>query len=142
MTSRRAKYQRKIEYILDKINDLPDQNYDSKYYGDIIFYRLHTSIQAIMDILAMLCKDFGITVRDDYTNIEELNEKHLFSSDLIGKLQKLNGLRNALVHKYNHVENSLIEQDKGEIVADIHTIIETVEKIINDNPEFISDQSD
>lgn len=142
MKSRRAEYQRNMDYIVEKINDLPNKDNDAKYYNDIIFYRFYTSIQAIMDIIAMVCKDFGISVKDDYSNIDELKDRQLFDQNLFKKLQKLIELRNALVHKYDHIENTLIEQEKEEIVSDIHIIIQYVEKILNEQPESTSEQSD
>ena len=75
---RRENYQRKIEFILDRISNLPATKFDDNYYWDVIFYRIHNSIQALMDIIAMLCKDFGISVKDDYSNIDEIEKKKYF----------------------------------------------------------------
>ena len=62
---RARKYRRKIDYIVEKLGNLP-QNLEDTYYLEALLYRLHTSIDAIMDIIAMLNKDLGFIVRDDY----------------------------------------------------------------------------
>jgi len=133
MEKRREKYQRKMDYIIDKISDFPNDDYDEKYRMDIIAYRLHTSIQAMMDILAMLCKDYGMTVKDDYSNIEQLQKKQVFDNTIILKLKMLNGLRNSLVHRYNHIEEENLKKEKDEIISDLILIVKRVEEILNDN---------
>ncbi|MHA1150645.1 MAG: hypothetical protein ACTSR8_20685 [Promethearchaeota archaeon] len=39
---------------------------------DALFYRLQIGIDATMDIVAMLCKDYGITSKNNYTNLNEI----------------------------------------------------------------------
>jgi uncharacterized protein YutE (UPF0331/DUF86 family) len=45
---------------------------------DALFNRLQISVDAAMDVVAMLCKDWGITVKDDYSNIDELETLGIF----------------------------------------------------------------
>ena len=115
LMNRQEQYSRKINFILEKINDLPRDVTSNKYYIDALFYRLQVSIDASMDIVAMLCKDFGITVHDDYSNIQELEKKNLISTKISENLCKLNGLRNVIVHKYNKIED---ESDLVETLMD------------------------
>ena len=129
---RQEQYSRKTNFILEKINDLPQDIAVDKYYIDALFYRIQVSIDASMDIIAMLCKDFGITVNDDYTNIQELEKKNLISSAMSENLSKLNGLRNVIVHKYNKVEEDLIVQEKDLIVKYLNEFLDIVEVILNE----------
>ncbi|MCK4284641.1 MAG: DUF86 domain-containing protein, partial [Candidatus Lokiarchaeota archaeon] len=66
---RTEQYRRKLEFIIEKISVLPDNLDEDKFHVDALFYRLQVSIDAAMDVIAMLCKDLGITVKDDYSNI-------------------------------------------------------------------------
>ena len=121
---------------LEKINDLPRDVTSNKYYIDALFYRLQVSIDTSMDIVAMLCKDFGITVHDDYANIQELEKKNLISTKISENLCKLNGLRNVIVHKYNKIEEDLIVQEKDLIVSDLNAFLELIDVIINEKLSF------
>ncbi len=61
----------------------------------------------IMDIVAMMVRDEGKVVRDDYTNLHTLKQLGLITDELLGKLRELNGLRNVLVHRYNGIDDRL-----------------------------------
>ena len=80
---RKDQYSRKFEFIIDKISLLPDNIEENIFYIDALFYRLQVSVDAAMDIVAMLCKDLGITVKDDYSNIDELEGLDLFQKKLL-----------------------------------------------------------
>jgi len=122
-------YKRKINYIVNKITDLP-QDIENDYMFDALLYRLHTSIEALMDIIAMLVKDLGVEVGDDYTNIEKLRELGFINETLADTLKKLNGLRNIIVHRYNKVDKTIIINELETIKEAIFSFLEIVENVL------------
>lgn len=133
MTMKRIdQYQRKLEFIIDKISTLPDNVHENIFLMDALFYRLQVSVDATMDLVAMLCKDLGITVRDDYSNIDELEDLDVFPKILLNELRRLNGIRNALVHRYNKIEEEQIIKDKDHFVDILKQYVKLVEKFINE----------
>ena len=129
---RKDQYSRKLEFIIDKISLLPDNIEENIFYIDALFYRLQISIDAAMDVVAMLCKDLGITVRDDYSNIDELESLKIFQMDLLKDLRRLNGLRNVLVHRYNKIEEGRIIQEKNNFADILKKYVKEMEKVINE----------
>ena len=129
---RKDQYSRKLEFIIDKISLLPDNIEENIFYADALFYRLQVSIDAAMDVIAMLCKDLGITVRDDYSNIDDLEKLNIFQTDLLKNLRRLNGLRNALAHRYNKIEEERIIEEKKNYVNNLKKFVKDVEKVINE----------
>lgn len=129
---RKEQYKRKFEFIVEKITLLPKNLKDDKFYTDALFYRLQISIDAAMDVVAMLCKDLGITVKDDYSNIDELEHLNIFELNLLKDLRRWNGLRNILVHKYNKVEEDLVVQEKDNVVATLKKFVKDVEVILDE----------
>jgi len=129
---RKDQYSRKLEFIIDKISLLPDNIEENIFYIDALFYRLQISIDVAMDVVAMLCKDLGITVRDDYSNIDELESLKIFQMDLLKDLRRLNGLRNVLVHRYNKIEEGRIIQEKNNFADILKKFVKEVEKVINE----------
>ncbi|MCK4779484.1 MAG: DUF86 domain-containing protein [Candidatus Lokiarchaeota archaeon] len=129
---RKDQYSRKLEFIIDKISILPDNIEENIFYIDALFYRLQVSIDAAMDVIAMLCKDLGITVRDDYSNIDDLESLNIFQKDLLKNLRRLNGLRNVLVHRYIKIEEERIIQEKKNFVDNLKKFVKDVEKVINE----------
>ena len=129
---RRDQYNRKLEFIVDKVTILPENTNENVFLMDALFYRLQVSIDAAMDIVAMLSKDLGITVKDDYSNIDELENLNIFPSDLLNEMRRLNGLRNVLVHRYNKIEEDLIITEKDHFVEVLKEFIKIVEKLINE----------
>ena len=129
---RRDQYTRKLEFIADKIGVLPENVNDNVFLMDALFYRLQVSIDAAIDIVAMLCKDLGITVKDDYSNIDELENLNIFPKDFLNDIRRLNGLRNVLVHRYNKIEEDLIVSEKDHFVEVLKEFIKIMEKLINE----------
>ena len=133
MTMKRIdQYQRKLEFIVDKISTLPDNLHENIFLMDALFYRLQVSIDAAMDLVAMICKDLGITVRDDYSNIDELEYLDLFPKILLNELRHLNGIRNALIDRYNKIEEEQIVKEKEHFVDILKQYVKLVEKFINE----------
>ncbi len=127
--SRLEKYQRKFNYIVSKLSRLPP-DLSNEFMFDALLYRLHTSIDALMDIVAMLVKDFGEEVKDDYTNIETLSKIGAIPKIIETKLKRLNGLRNAIVHKYNGFNESVIKENLEEIIEDIFHCLQVLEDVV------------
>jgi len=129
--SRIDSYRRKIDYILDKLRELPS-SFDNEFMVDALLYRLHTSIEAAMDIIAMLVKDLGKNVMDDYSNIETLNGLGIIDEKLADKLKQLNGLRNIIVHRYNKVDENIIIESLEDIVGTLFKFVEIVENVLRE----------
>ncbi len=134
--NRIEQYKRKLEFIIDKITVLPEKLDDNKFFLDALFYRLQISIDASMDVVAMLCKDLGITVKDDYSNLDEIEKLSIFTPGLTNELRKWNGLRNVLVHKYNKIEEEIVFQNKNRVVETLITFAKEVEVIISEKIKF------
>jgi len=79
-----------------------------------------------MDLVAMLVRDLGREVKDDYSNIDTLAELGLINESLADELKKLNGLRNVIVHKYDKVDFGLIKESLDEILDVIFNFLEVV----------------
>ena len=129
---RTEQYRRKLEFIIEKISVLPNNLVEDLFHVDALFYRLQVSIDATMDVIAMICKDLGITVKDDYSNIDELEKLKIFSSILIKDLRRWNGLRNILVHRYNKVEEDLVIKVKEDVVTTLKAFVKDVEVLIDE----------
>jgi len=125
-------YRRKLEFIVDKITILPNNIEENIFFIDALFYRLQVSIDAAMDVVAMLCKDLGITVKDDYSNIDELEPLDIFSKEFLNELRRINGLRNALVHRYNKIEEEQILKEKVHFVEILKKFVSYTEDLINE----------
>ena len=58
--TRKERYRKKIEIIIDRM-DLPDKPKNELERRGML-YSIQTSIEAMVDICAMLVKDLGVTV--------------------------------------------------------------------------------
>ena len=104
------RYRQKINFVTEKITDLP-KKIDTHLTIDATLYRVQTTIEASMDLVAMLAKDKGKDVGDDYENIHKLEKLAVITPSFGKKLASLNGLRNAIVHKYNSFEEKTVAQN-------------------------------
>ncbi len=125
---RKNRYSSKIGYIIEKMYSLPDNPAELDELGiEGVLYRVHTSIEAAVDLAAMLVRDIGFDVGDDYDNIDILKEKKIIEAELAEELKRLNGLRNAIVHKYGSVDTKLILQSLESIKEILRRFIDIIE---------------
>ncbi|MEA1905488.1 MAG: DUF86 domain-containing protein [Euryarchaeota archaeon] len=136
MKERIERYKDKVNYIVRNVESI-QKDAESELELGGIFYGLHTAIEASMDVVAMLLKDMGEVVEDDYSNIMRLEEIGIISMDLADRLRKCNGLRNYLVHRYNSVDDVIALDSRSEVRDIFYEFIEIVERLLN---EFETDQ--
>lgn len=126
MKKRLARYRQKISFIAEKIGSI-SKKIDSPMASDATLYRIQTAIDAAMDLTAMLVKDKGMEVSDDYSNIKTLLKANIVNKKLADDLAMINGLRNAIVHKYNSFEEETIFENIDEIVEILESFLEKIE---------------
>ncbi|MEF8848582.1 MAG: DUF86 domain-containing protein [Candidatus Thermoplasmatota archaeon] len=90
-----------------------------------VYKAFQEMIESFTDICAMLLKDMGEIVEDDYSNIGRLSELEVFDNDQELTLKEADGLRNRLIHEYNGLERKTA-------LRSIQQINELVEDIIKD----------
>ena len=128
---RSKRYRDKIQHIFNYIQELPlEPKNELEKRG--IFYSLQTSIEAMVDLIAMLVKDLGIQVKDDSINISEIVKVRNIDFELGEKLKKANGLRNIIVHRYNEIDEQIILESVGEVKTLLLRWIEIIEECINE----------
>ena len=128
MEERKLKYRRKIHFITEKMETLTSLPPD--FPMDAVLYRIQTSLESAMDLAAMVVKDLGESVSDDYHNLEVLMKKKLISESLGKRLKSYNGLRNAIVHKYNSFEEKEALRSLSELKKDLYEFLEVIEHVI------------
>lgn len=128
---RLKRYRDKINRATDYLKDLPlKPKNELEKRG--IFYSLQTSIEAVVDLVAMLVKDLGIPVKEDFTNIAEIVKIKQLKPELGDKLKKANGLRNMIVHRYNSFEEQIILDSVKEIKDLLYEWIEIMEENLDE----------
>ena len=128
---RMERYRGKINFIIEKLELVPEKKL-TLLEQDGVYYRLVVAIEAAMDLIAMILRDLGKEVEDDYTNIEHLLEIKSFSPKLAEDLRKCNGLRNALVHQYNKVDGEIALGSLSEVKNILFKWIEFVEGLMDE----------
>ena len=74
------------------------------------------SVEASLDLVAMICKDQGLNPQDDYGNLEKLADLS-DSSRMI--LKEANGLRNHLIHRYNRRDDRIARESMVDLLPGI-----------------------
>ncbi|HME50903.1 MAG TPA: DUF86 domain-containing protein [Candidatus Lokiarchaeia archaeon] len=121
----------KINYITSVMTKIhsPAQ-IELEKYG--IFYLLQTVIETCIDLVAMITKDKGLDVQDDYMNIDMLETNGTIPSSLAEKLRTANGLRNRIVHQYNGFDETIALESIDDIAEICDEWIQLVEAIYFD----------
>jgi len=114
--TRRKRYLQKLELIDIRVGNisswteglLPEEFSSDDKTRLATFKALQEAIEACMDICAMLVKDLGFCTSDDYSNVEKLTSKGMFTPEVGDFLRRANGLRNRLIHEYNRISDDLV----------------------------------
>jgi len=91
-----------------------------------LLYALEVCVDVVMDVVAMATRDLGLTVEDDYTNIEKLENEQVLIEREGELLRRFNGLRNAIVHRYNHLDLNAIQRG----LQRMEELYEVLEKLV------------
>ena len=99
---------------------------DFRLYGNVERY-LQLSIQTIIDIIHLIIVDLELKrPQDNYEAVSVLCEKKIIPENLAGKISKMIGIRNILVHEYGKIDRGKIYEILQENITDI----EEFQKII------------
>ena len=133
ITEERARrYKDKVDLIFKRagqvkewLAEVSDQDFLEDELIMLASYKaFQEAVEASLDLVAMMCKDLGITPEDDYSNLERLT---LLSAASREVLMEANGLRNHLVHRYNKRDDLLAMQSMRDLQHGIIAFAEEAE---------------
>ncbi len=128
-----SRYKEKISVIAKRKSNILSWIDDRSEKGILAVYKAFQELmEAFTDIFAMILKDMGEIVEDDYTNIQKLREKKLLNEEQEALMKEANGLRNRLVHEYNGLEEKTAIESIEKINSEVEGILEDVRKWIRE----------
>ncbi|MEX2681924.1 MAG: DUF86 domain-containing protein [Candidatus Sigynarchaeota archaeon] len=126
---REKRYRDKINYITENLHyfdTVPKNELEKRG----LFYTVQTSIEGIIDMIAMALKDIGIEIMEDAYNIDKAIEMFKMSKEQGERLKLANGMRNILVHRYNGVDDAIVLDSLGELKRVLVDWIEIIESFL------------
>ena len=130
---RARRYKDKLDMVFKRLGQvqewLADVSEDEFLEDDktklAVYKAFQEAVEASLDLVAMMCKDLGITSQDDYSNLEKLTSLSAQSREV---LIEANGLRNHLVNRYNRRDDLLAMQSMKDLEGGIVAFGEEVER--------------
>jgi uncharacterized protein YutE (UPF0331/DUF86 family) len=74
--------------------------------------------------------DLKIPPKDDYTNLNNLEEKGLIDKELANIMRKANGLRNRLIHRYNILSEEITLESIKNLLPELKKVRRHIESWI------------
>ncbi len=132
--SRKIRYKTKMRYVIDRLS-LAEGLIVNPTETELmaLYYSLLTSIESVMDMIAMMIKDLGEIGKGDRHNIELLRTKDHITEELSKDLMACNGLRNVLVHQYNGIDKTIVIESFANVKKALGGMIEIVERFIEES---------
>lgn len=96
--------------------DLPEVFLEDDKTKLATYKAFQESVEASLDLVAMICKDRGLNPQDDYGNLEKLADLSDGSRMI---LKEANGLRNHLIHRYNRRDDRLARESMVDLLPGI-----------------------
>ena len=128
---RLKRYREKINYIVESIPFISTQ-FTKEIEKRGLYYSIQTSIESIIDIIAMLMKDYGLIVKSDLENVRMFVNYKKLDNEVGERLIKANGLRNILVHRYNGSDDTIVFDSIKEIIDITEIWLDIVERSLNE----------
>ncbi len=128
-----SRYKEKISMIEKRKQNISSWIDDRSEKGVLAVYKAYQElIDSFLDSFAMMLKDMGELVEDDYTNIGKLREKNLLDEEQEALMKEGNGLRNRLVHEYNGLERKIAIESIERINDEVEKVLEEVKKWVRE----------
>ena len=112
---RKERYLEKLELFEGELEFIASHTICDDVTERALLHSLQTCVEISVDIVAMLTKDAGLVVEDDYTNIEKLSREGIIGTKEEGTLKEYDGLRNSIVHRYGRLDMGRIVEALDEI---------------------------
>ena len=125
--SRLNRYFKKLEKFEEEYSIIQKYDITDELTKRALMYSLQICVEVAMDIVAMMVKDMGAIVEDDYSNINTLTNKKLLSKEDASILKLYNGLRNAIVHKYDKLNLEVVIEGLKRIDELYEIVIKLIE---------------
>lgn len=104
------RYLSKIERFIEEEEFISVHTIENDVTERALLYSLQVAIEISMDIIAMKVRDMGLKVEDDAINIEKITHKRIISQNEGDFLRQMNGVRNFVVHRYNHLDLGIVKE--------------------------------
>ncbi len=128
---RKKRYQEKKELAEKRIIEIEEWISSPDEKSKLASYKAFQEIvEAISDMAAMLIKDRGKLVEDDYKNIEKLIEIKILEDKEAKILEDANGLRNRIIHKYNKTDDIIAKESIQNLLPYLKKILKKLENAI------------
>lgn len=112
---RKRRYSEKLEVFEEEREFIKVNALEDDVTKRALLYALQVCVDVVMDVVAMATKDLGLTVEDDYTNIQKLEKEKVLAKRDAELIRRFNGLRNAIVHKYNRLDLDAVQRGLNKI---------------------------
>lgn len=138
---RAKRYIDKMDLINERINDIKEwlsgvsikEFMEDKKLRLASYKAFQEIVESSMDIVAMIIRDLGLIVKDDYTNLSILKERKILSKHVIDALKEGNGLRNRLIHRYNNLKEDIVFTSMKDLLKYFEEFVNEVEKWLKKN---------
>ncbi len=132
---RLKRYNEKINFIEERLLDIEEwiQNAEEKLERLACYKAFQEAVEAIFDLIAMMLKDNGKEVEDDYTNLEKIKVLKILSTEETGILIEANGLRNRIIHRYNTTDDKIAVESIKSLLPTIESVTQKFKKSIKND---------
>ena len=132
---RRKRYLEKPEFFENEVNFIAAHEVCDDVTERALLHSLQTCSEISMDVVAMLIKDSGLAVGDDYTNIEKLARESIIDVNEVKVLKEYKGIRNSIVHRYVTLDMGRVTEglDGIELYQVVVKLAEIYERVSTSN---------
>lgn len=121
------RYKEKIAVIEKRRNNIFSWIAETDEKSVLALYKAFQEVvESFTDLFAMMLKDMGKLVEDDYSNIEALRRTNVINQNQEAILKEANGLRNRLIHEYNGLEQRTAQVSMKEINDEMDDVLKQV----------------
>jgi uncharacterized protein YutE (UPF0331/DUF86 family) len=135
--NRREQYQTKLNFIKNKMYNLPENPNETESSIENFFQTIQTSIEASIEVIAMLCKDLDFEEGDIYTNLDQLRAINVFSPEFVKEMRQLNAMRYLIRQRFTSTDEKLLAEQKIVTIKILDEFVSRIDETISERLSHI-----
>ncbi len=137
MIERLDRIKEKLNYASDRLEDVKQWIEDYKKSNNkkdlaASMKAFQEVVEALTDAVALIIRHINYSIKDDYSNFELLETKGIITKEQKEICIEANGLRNRIIHRYNHVDDIIFVESCEKLITGIKKVLKHLQNKIQE----------
>lgn len=122
-----------LNLVRENLPEGPEEFSSMGLVKDGIYKNVEFCIQQVIDVCSVINSDLELGIPSEEGEIlDNLEEEGILDSELVGKIKRMRGFRNVLVHRYGRIDDELAFENIKEGLKDFREFADQIQRFLNE----------